>query len=249
MAIMEYEAVKRDLRRSYDAKAEARANMDDAPWKRSERARFAAHLRGAAASRLLEIGAGHGVSGRHFADAGFAVTCVDLAPEMVARCRAAGLTAEVMDFRALAFDDGAFDAVFGMNTLLHVPGTELGAVLAEVERVLAPGGLFYWGQYGGRDAEGVWAEDRYEPKRFFSLMTVERIGAVAAERFDVHEVLVREPDYTGLEYHGLVLRRRCTGPVDDGGGDEVITGLEFRATGRQRPRRRPGNRSPEIEEE
>lgn len=208
MATMEYKTVKQDLRRAYDANAEARERMDDAQWKQAERARFTAHLRAAAASRLLEIGAGHGVSGHRFAAEGFAVTCIDLSPVMVGLCRAKGLAAEVMDSGALAFDDGAFDAVFGMNTLLHVPSDELGGVLGEVERVLAPGGLFYWGQYGGRDSEGVWPEDRYEPKRFFSLMTLERIGAIAAERFEVLDVVAREPDYTELEYHGFVLRRR-----------------------------------------
>ncbi|WP_460497374.1 class I SAM-dependent methyltransferase [Glycomyces tarimensis] len=207
MDAMEYGAIKRHLRRAYDAKAEDREKMDDAPWKRDERARFAAYLRGAGASTLLEIGAGHGVSGRYFADEGVAVTCVDLSPEMVARCRAKGLTAEVMDFNALSFADGAFDAAFGMNCLLHVPRAELDGVLAEVKRVLAPGGMFYWGQYGGEDSEGVWPKDHYEPKRFFSLMTVETVGAVAAGHFELLDLIAREPDYTELEFHGLVLRR------------------------------------------
>ncbi|WP_051393177.1 class I SAM-dependent methyltransferase [Glycomyces arizonensis] len=204
---MDYEALKEDLRKTYDAKAEAREHMEDHLWKQHERARFAEHLREAGSSTLLEIGAGHGVSGRHFADEGYAVTCIDLSPEMIGYCRAKGLTAEVMDFNELAFGDASFDAVFGMNTLLHVPRAELPGILDEVRRVLAPGGLFYWGQYGGKDSEGVWPDDRYEPKRFFSLMTVETISAVAAERFEVLDVVAREPDYTELEYHGLVLRR------------------------------------------
>ncbi|MCH7232314.1 hypothetical protein L0U85_15830, partial [Glycomyces sp. L485] len=73
---MEYEAVKEDLRRAYDANAEARARMEDTPWKRAERARFAAHLREDGLSSLLEIGAGHGVSGRYrFSGEGF-VLCL-----------------------------------------------------------------------------------------------------------------------------------------------------------------------------
>jgi SAM-dependent methyltransferase len=204
---MEYAELKQDLRRAYDAEAEAREGMDDREWKPAERARFADRLREAGAARLLEIGAGHGVSGRYFADEGFEVTCVDLSPALVAHCRAKGLDAHVMDFGALAFDDAAFDAVFGMNCLLHVPRAELPGVLAEVRRVLAPGGLFYWGQYGGRDSEGVWEADRYEPPRFFSFFTVDRIREAAAEHFTVLETHL-----TGLEgpidqYQGLVLRK------------------------------------------
>jgi SAM-dependent methyltransferase len=211
MASMEYESLKQDLRRAYDAKAEAREHMADAPWKKEERARFTEHLHEASAVTLLEIGAGNGVSGRYFADEGLEVTCVDLSPEMIGYCRAKGLTAEIMDFSALAFDDGAFDAVFAMNTLLHVPRAELDAVLREVKRVLAPGGMFYWGQYGGQDSEQVWPDDRYEPKRFFSMMTVEGIAATAAEHFELLDLVAREPDYTGLGFHGLVLRRDCPG--------------------------------------
>lgn len=205
---MDYQEVKQDLRRSYDAEADARAGMDDAPWKAGERVRFAGRLRESGAATLLEIGAGHGVSGRFFADEGFKVTCVDLSPELVARCRANGLDAQVMDFSDLRFADASFDAVFGMNCLLHVPKAELPGVLAEVRRVLATGGLFYWGQYGGQDHEGVWETDRYEPKRFFSFFTAEAIEKAASEHFDLVEA-----DYTALDsavdqYQGLILRKR-----------------------------------------
>ncbi|RRR98627.1 class I SAM-dependent methyltransferase [Glycomyces terrestris] len=203
---MRYDDVKTDLRAAYDAGADAREVMDDAPWKRSERARFAAHLRPGAA--LLEIGAGHGVSGRHFADAGFAVTCTDLSPALVAHCRAKGLDARVMDFARLDFPDAAFDAVWGMNCLLHVPKADLPAVLAGIARVLAPGGLFYWGQYGGEDSEGVWESDAYEPKRFFSFFTADRIEALAQEHFALVEAARIPVAGTIGEYQGLVLRNR-----------------------------------------
>jgi SAM-dependent methyltransferase len=205
---VDYRALKHELRQAYDAEAEAREGMADTPWKAEERDRFAARLREAGASTLLEIGAGHGVSGRYFADEGFKVTCVDLSPELVAHCRAKGLDAAVMDFGDLAFEDASFDAVFGMNCLLHVPKSELPGVLAEVRRVLAPGGLFYWGQYGGQEHEGVWETDAYEPKRFFSFFTAEAVEAVAAEHFDPVETAIVPLDSDISEYQGLILRNR-----------------------------------------
>ncbi|WDV48117.1 hypothetical protein PV797_10565 [Clostridiaceae bacterium M8S5] len=33
---------------------------------------------------------------------------------------------------------------------------------------MKPKGLFYLGLYGGENSEGIWEEDFYEPKRFFS---------------------------------------------------------------------------------
>lgn len=207
MGPMGYAELKQDLRRAYDAEADAREAMEDQSWKPAERARFASLLRDASASTLLEIGAGHGVSGRRFADEGFAVTCVDLSPALVAHCRAKGLDARVMDFADLAFEDASFDAVFGMNCLLHVPRADLAGVLAEVRRVLVPGGLFYWGQYGGRDHEGVWETDRYEPKRFFSFFTADRIRRVAAEHFTVVDVRLTALEGAIDQYQGLVLRK------------------------------------------
>ncbi|MDA1360022.1 class I SAM-dependent methyltransferase [Glycomyces luteolus] len=205
---MEYTELKARLRQAYDADADSRAVMSDRPWKALERNRFADRLRESGASRLLEIGAGHGISGRFFADQGFDVTCVDLSPELVAHCRGKGLEAQVMDFGDLDFEDASFDAVFGMNCLLHVPKSELPGVLAEVRRVLAPEGLFYWGQYGGQDYEGVWETDHCVPKRFFSFFTADRIEAVADEHFDLVEA-----NHTALEsdidqYQGLILRKR-----------------------------------------
>ncbi|MQM28032.1 class I SAM-dependent methyltransferase [Glycomyces albidus] len=205
---MGYEKVKADLRAAYDADADAREAMEDAVWKQDERTRFHAHLREAGARTLLEIGAGHGVSGRFFADRGLAVTCTDLSPELVERCRAKGLDARVMDFSRLDFPDGAFDAVFGMNCLLHVPKAELPGVLAGIDRVLAPGGLFYWGQYGGRDSEGVWDTDRYEPKRYFSFFTSARIEAAAEEYFRLGETAHVPIDGGIDQYQGLVLHKR-----------------------------------------
>jgi SAM-dependent methyltransferase len=119
---MTWETVKRDLREAYDRTASARDRTDDAAWKQPERKRFRDLLREIGAANLLEIGAGHGVSGRYFADQGLDVVCVDLSPELVERCRAKGLCARVMDFGTLEFPAGSFDAVFGMNCLLHVPG-------------------------------------------------------------------------------------------------------------------------------
>ncbi|HZE38311.1 MAG TPA: class I SAM-dependent methyltransferase [Stackebrandtia sp.] len=202
-----YEDVKDALRIAYDNDADARDAMADAAWKRSEREDFAALLRMAAASTLLEIGAGHGVGGRFFADEGLAVTCVDLSPELVERCRAKGLDARVMDFSNPDFEDVSFDAVFGMNTLLHVPRAELEGILRSVRRVLKPSGLFYWGQYGGRESEGVYDGDSCEPKRFFSFMTDERIQRIASSIFDVVDFHVVPQGDDDFHYQALTLRR------------------------------------------
>ena len=204
---MTYEALLAGLRKGYDAAADEREGAEVLPWKRAERRQFLDRLRGEDARSLLEIGAGTGVHGKFFQDMGLSVTCTDLSPALVERCREKGLTSHVMDFLQLDFPDGSFDALFAMNCLLHVPRTDLPRVLGAVSKPLKAGGLFYWGQYGGADEEGVYEPDHYEPKRFFSRLTDETMLGLTAGLFEVidfHTVaLERDVDV----YQSLTLRK------------------------------------------
>lgn len=174
-----------DLVSAYDRHAAERDTMHIADWKVRERGHFANMLRERKAATLLEIGSGPGRDGLFFRQEGLDVTCTDQSPEMVRLCREKGLNAEVRSFDALGFADNSFDAVFALNCLLHVPKAELPGVLREIRRVLKPDGLFYMGVYGGKDSEGVWEKDSYEPKRFFAMYTDEHLLKAVSGTFEI----------------------------------------------------------------
>ena len=93
-------------------------------------------------ARLLDVGAGRGAIARAALARGCVVTAVDAAPGMVARLRADFPTMTVlpMDAHHLDFPDACFDVVtagFVIDTL-----SDPAAALAEVRRVLTPGGVF-----------------------------------------------------------------------------------------------------------
>jgi 2-polyprenyl-6-hydroxyphenyl methylase / 3-demethylubiquinone-9 3-methyltransferase len=95
---------------------------------------------------LLDVGCGGGFLSEEFARLGFRVTGVDPSAESidVARRHAAEQELEI-DYRVgrgetLPFADGSFDVVICCDVLEHV--TDLDQVVAEIGRVLAPGGLF-----------------------------------------------------------------------------------------------------------
>ena len=69
---------------------------------------------------------------------GAEVTFVDLSPRMVELARARGVDAQEGDVQGLPFADGSFDTVVAAWMLYHVP--DLDAGLAEIARVLVPGG-------------------------------------------------------------------------------------------------------------
>jgi SAM-dependent methyltransferase len=111
---------------------------------------------------VLEIGCGSGVHARLLAAAGARLTAVDLTPTAVTmtrrRLELAGLEANVReaDAEALPFPDASFDFVWSWGVIHHSRDT--GRVVAEIARVLRPGGLLalmvyhrssitYWIQY------------------------------------------------------------------------------------------------------
>jgi SAM-dependent methyltransferase len=204
-----YEDVIASLRAAYDRGAEARDRATKAPWKDEERRRFLATLQEEGKRTLLEVGAGTGQDGLFFQQGGLDVTCTDLSPAMVARCREKGLRAYVRDFLHLGFRPASFDAVYAINCLLHVPKADLPAVLAAIRTVLRPDGLFYLGLYGGPDSEGVWADDAHEPKRFFSFHTDDGLERAVRPYFTVlrFERVPLGDAEERLHFQSLLLRR------------------------------------------
>lgn len=195
------------LRQAYDKHADERDRSKLADWKFEERQMYLQSLLENDLNAILELGAGPGRDAAYFAEHRFDVVCVDLSEEMVRLCKDKGLDARRMDMRELAFADGEFDSVYAMNSLLHVPKADIGTVLAEVHRVLKPGGLFFWGVYGGESSEGIWEQDSYEPKRFFAMYTDEELARLAEPLFaveDFHTV----PMESGPHFQSLLLRKR-----------------------------------------
>ncbi|MFZ0544398.1 MAG: class I SAM-dependent methyltransferase, partial [Candidatus Promineifilaceae bacterium] len=138
------DTLKDQLRQAYNAKAAERNTRETPAWRQELRENFAAMLHQEKKQTLLELGAGPGIDGRFFQDQGFDVLCTDLSPEMVRLCQEKGLKAKLMDNTRL--DDlppASFDAVYAMNTLLHLPKDDLPAVLAAIQTVLKPDGLFF----------------------------------------------------------------------------------------------------------
>jgi SAM-dependent methyltransferase len=200
--------LKESLKASYNEQADSRDKVDIEDWKIIELKSYINSLNNEGASSVLDIGAGSGQHGKFLLDHGFDVTCIDLSPSMVDTCRMKGLTAEVMDYYTLDFDAESFDAVWAMNTLLHVPKVSLPAVLKNIHTVLKEDGLFYMGVYGGKDSEGVWEDDTYIPKRFFSFYTNEDILDVVSPLFEVLNFHVVSEAGGNLDFQSLLLRKK-----------------------------------------
>jgi SAM-dependent methyltransferase len=160
----------------------------------------------------MDLGSGPGIHAQYFRDQGLDVTCVDLSQAMIERCREKGFESYVCDALDLAELGRSFDAIFAMNSLLHVPSACLTLVLKAIHGSLMPDGWFYWGQYGGETWEGIREEDEYVPKRFFSFLDDETILSVARRAFiTVEFARVQLDDADSFHYQSLILRAKDAG--------------------------------------
>ncbi|MCF3134870.1 class I SAM-dependent methyltransferase [Streptomyces olivochromogenes] len=105
-----------------------------------------------AGTRVLDVGTGTGTAAVAARERGALVRAVDADPGMVAAAVRRGIAAEVAVLPELPFPDGAFDAVVGNFVLNHVGRPR--AALAELRRVLRPGGRVALTTWGARRGAG-----------------------------------------------------------------------------------------------
>jgi SAM-dependent methyltransferase len=124
----------------------------------------------ATGQRVLDVGCGSGDLLAHLDGLGLFVAGVDPAPGMVSRARSAAPTADVRVAEAadLPWDDDSFDLAIAVNAL-HL-ADEAGPALAEMGRVVVPGGhvaIVTWAERRHNDvdviARALAADDGDEP--------------------------------------------------------------------------------------
>jgi SAM-dependent methyltransferase len=91
-------------------------------------------------SRILDCGCGTGITTAHLHEHRPLIEGVDFSETYMARARRRGGYFRRMDLTALEFPDATFDVVCSADAVEHVPALE--RALAEMDRVLKPGGVF-----------------------------------------------------------------------------------------------------------
>lgn len=199
--------IKKMLVQTYDRYAPAREEGKFPEWKRTERGLFADLLKAEGKILLLEIGAGTGRDSRFFQGIGLRSVATDISPEMVRLCRGKEVPGILMDCYRLGFRNESFDAAWALNSLLHVPKMSLPGVLAEIRAVLKPGALFYLGMWGGNESEGIWEDDYYTPKRFFSFHSDQEIVETVQGWFKVVSFKGINPEGGKAHFQSMILRK------------------------------------------
>ncbi|MFD3440667.1 class I SAM-dependent DNA methyltransferase [Streptomyces sp. NPDC058685] len=134
-------------RAAYDAIAPLYAQkfhdtLSDRPLERALLSAFAELVRTNGDGRVADLGCGPGHVTAHLHGLGLKAFGVDASPAMVELAREAnpGVRFEIGSMAALDIEDGALGGVLSRWSLIHTPPRDLPALLAEIARVLAPGG-------------------------------------------------------------------------------------------------------------
>lgn len=101
-----------------------------------------AHCRRTRGNVVVNVGPGNGYLEDRCRDAGLDITSIDPDEETVRLMQARGHRAQAAYLDALPFAEGSVHCLVASEVLEHVPEAAFAASLAEVRRVLAPGGLF-----------------------------------------------------------------------------------------------------------
>ncbi len=162
-----------------------------------ERKEFDTFLNLLHGNKVLDIGAGAGDHAAFFSDKGLDVTCVDISPSMVERCKQKGLTAKVMDAEKIDFPDQSFNGVWAVSSLLHIPKKDLPGVALNIHRILKENGLLYVCMKQGRGERMV--QDPHDPnqERYFSFWQDDELTEVFSDLTLIDDEHV---EYKGTTY-------------------------------------------------
>jgi SAM-dependent methyltransferase len=132
---------------------------------------------------------------------------IDLSPQMIEEARRLNpeLEFKVGDMRKLSLPDASFVGVIAFYSIVHLAPDELPAIMAELRRVLMPGGLILVAFHIGRDVvhvDELFGEPVNLDFRFY--VPADVIDALRATGLVVIEQVEREP-YPGAEFPS----RRC----------------------------------------
>lgn len=119
----------------------ASSSFDERPFRAENQGLLDAFASLAPPGRLLDVGCASGWLLKHAAERGWKATGVEPSPAAAEFARSLGLDVRHGDLVVARFEPGRFDLVYMGDVLEHVPDCR--ATLAEVARVLAPGGFLY----------------------------------------------------------------------------------------------------------
>lgn len=195
-----------DLATYYEQEARARARPSWVGRRDELRDAFIGRLCSESSTAVLDVGAGPARDGQPFVDAGLRYVGVDLAHGNGVLAAERHLEVVQGSLFDLPIRSRSVDAVWTMSTLLHVPDVRFDEAMRSIVSCLRPSGLLAIGLWGGCDRETVTEEDHFDPPRFFSNRSNNRIRSMVGEHGEVDYFETWSAQPGPGEYQFIVVR-------------------------------------------
>lgn len=153
---------------------------------------------------VCDLGCGPGHIARYLHDRGVRVCGMDLSEKMIERARRLnpGISFAQGDMRALQAEDNAWAGVTAFYAIVNLQTAEVAQALAEMMRVLQPGGRlllsFHIGEDQSQVEEDLWGCSVALEFTFFRVSTVANL--IGNGGFAIDEVVERDPYPLDVEY-------------------------------------------------
>jgi ubiquinone/menaquinone biosynthesis C-methylase UbiE len=151
------------------------ATYAEATWKLSmdqQVSNFAARLPSGAT--VVDLGCGAGRDLKTFSECGFFAVGLDVSASLASIAqRHSECPVVIADLRQMPLAPGCFDGAWASASLLHLARNDIGQALAEIFRILKPGGIFFASMKAGHgeraDEQGRWYS-YYDAEQWRSLL-------------------------------------------------------------------------------
>jgi SAM-dependent methyltransferase len=195
-----------NIQKSYDTVAreyadEIYAELKHKPFDRELLDRFAARVRGR--GRVCDVGCGPAQIARYLRDRGVDVLGLDLSAGMLAEARRLNpdLLFAQSSMLALGLGSETLGAIAAFYCIIHIPRAQVVAALAEMRRVLRPGGcLLITFHLGTEDSHHKELFGRLVSLDVALFTTAEMAGYLQSAGLVVEEALERDPYAPEVEY-------------------------------------------------
>lgn len=152
---------------------------------------------------ICDMGCGPGQIARYLSDHGAEACGIDLSPEMVKQAQTLnpGISFQQGDMLSLTgISDNSFGGIAAFYSIIHIPRPSLNQALAELKRVLRPGGILLLTFHIGQETVHMdewWGKEVSLDFNFFE--TSEMKENLKTAGFELEEVIERDP-YPEVEY-------------------------------------------------
>ncbi len=194
-----------DIQNGYDRVATEYARrifgeLEHKPLDRQLLDRFALRVQGL--GLVCDLGCGPGHVARFLHEREVQVMGLDLSAEMVEQARRLnpGIAFRQGNMLALKIDNEALGGIVAFYSIIHFSRTDRAVALAEMNRVLRPGGLLLMAFHIGEEPlhlDEWWGQQVSMDFLFFSTMEIS--DSLRAAGFEIEEVIEREP-YPEVEH-------------------------------------------------